>query len=146
MFRDLRFTSRGVLYLLKEVWSGESNFKKVRSLFKEMLERQRDKEGIILNIMKYLLKGYKMKPELYEEMEEEMIKEGLMKRGSYMDARDYWREEGRQEGQQEGWQKGREERDKEVILNMLKKKLDISVISEVTGLSEEAIKKRKKGK
>ena len=40
---------------------------------------------------------------------------------------------------------GRQERNKEVILNMLKKKTDISFISEVTGLSEKAIKKLKNG-
>ena len=44
LFRDPRFQSRGVLYLLKEVWSKKLNFKKVFSLFKEMLESQRDKE------------------------------------------------------------------------------------------------------
>ena len=64
-----------------------------------------------------------------------------------MDARDYFKEEGRQEGwkkgQQEGRLEGRQERDKEVVLNMLQKKLDISVIAEITGLSEAEIKKLK---
>ena len=48
-----------------------------------------------------------------------------------------------QEGRAKGIQKGRLERNREVILNMLKKKLDISTISEVTGLSEKEIKKLK---
>ena len=48
-------------------------------------------------------------------------------------------QEGRQEGEREGLKKGRQE----VVLNLLKKKLDISVISEVTGLSEKEIKKLK---
>ncbi len=141
VFRNSRIQIRGVLYLLKEVWSGELNFKKAFSLFKEMMEKQRDTEGIILNIMEYLIKGYKIKPELYEKMELEMLKERLIKKGGYMDIRDYIKEEGRQEGRQEGWQEGRQQ----VVLNMLKKKTDISFISEVTGLSEAEIKKLKKG-
>ena len=47
------------------------------------------------------------------------------------------------EGRQEGLQEGRKEKQKEVILNLLKEKTDISLISKVTGLSEEEIKKLK---
>ncbi len=46
----------------------------------------------------------------------------------------------RQEGEREGLKKGRQE----VVLNMLKKKLDISIISEMTSSSEKEIKKLKK--
>ncbi len=42
------------------------------------------------------------------------------------------REEGMQKGREEGMQKGMQK----VALNMIQKKLDISIISEVTGLSE----------
>ena len=51
----------------------------------------------------------------------------------------------REEGMQKGMQKGRQERDKEVILNMLKEKADISFISKVTGLPAKEIKKLKNG-
>ena len=51
-----------------------------------------------------------------------------------MNTREYIKEEGRQE------------RDKEIVLNMLKKKTDIAFISEVTGLSEKEIKQLKNGK
>ena len=44
-------------------------------------------------------------------------------------------------GLEKGWQDGRQE----VILNMLKKKADISFIAEVTGLSVKEIKKFKNG-
>ena len=70
------------------------------------------------------------------DKEEELIKKG-MERG-----RQEGREAGRQEGRQEGIERGREA----VILNMLKKKTDIAFISEVTGLSEEEIKKLKNDK
>ncbi len=52
---------------------------------------------------------------------------------------------GRQEGERKGRREGRQEGRQEVVLNMLKKKLDTSLISEVTGLSEKAIKKLKNG-
>ena len=42
-------------------------------------------------------------------------------------------------------EEGRQERDKQVIANMLKKKVDISFISEVTGLPETEIKRLKNG-
>ena len=48
-----------------------------------------------------------------------------------MNTREYIKEEGRQEG--------RRERDREIVLNMLKEKADIAFISEVMGLSEEEI-------
>ena len=40
-------------------------------------------------------------------------------------------------------EKGQQERNTEVILNMLKEKADLSFISKVTGLSEKEIKKLK---
>ena len=55
------------------------------------------------------------------------------------------REEGMQQGKEEGLQQGRQEERQQVVLNMLKKKADISFISEVTGLPEKEIKKFKNG-
>ena len=46
----------------------------------------------------------------------------------------------RQEGKQEGKEEGRKQTLIEIIKNMLKKKMTISAISELTGLSEEEIK------
>ncbi len=59
------------------------------------------------------------------------------------DVREIIKEKGRWEGEREGLKKGRQEGRQEVVLNMLKKKLDISIISEVTSLSEKEIKKLK---
>ena len=55
------------------------------------------------------------------------------------------REEGMQQGREEGLQQGRQEERQQVVLNMLKKKADISFISKVTGLPEKEIKKFKNG-
>ena len=56
------------------------------------------------------------------------------------------RQEGMQKGRQEGMQKGRQEERRYVILNMLKEKFDISVISKATGLPKAKILKLKNGK
>ena len=61
------------------------------------------------------------------------------------DVREIIKEKGRWEGLRKGRREGRQERNKEVVLNMLKKKTDISFISEVTGLSEKEIKNLKNG-
>ena len=65
-----------------------------------------------------------------EEGEEKGFKKGI-KQGV---------KKGKIEGIQEGLQKGAEESKKEVIINMLKKKLDYDTISEVTGKTIEEIK------
>ena len=54
------------------------------------------------------------------------------------------KKEGKIEGIQEGLQKGVEESKKEVIINMLRKKLDYTIISEVTGKTIEEIKEIEK--
>ena len=54
-----------------------------------------------------------------------------------------WLREGREEGREEGWQKGRQAGCKQVALNMLAQKADISFVSSVTGLSLKEIQKLK---
>ena len=56
-----------------------------------------------------------------------------------MDIREDIKMDGIQEGIQEGIKRGR----REVVLNMLKNKMDFSLISKVTGLSKEEIDKIK---
>ena len=51
-----------------------------------------------------------------------------------------------QKGVKKGMQKGRQEERRDVILSMLQKNLDISLISEVTGLPKAKILKLKNGK
>ena len=54
-------------------------------------------------------------------------------------------QKGRQEGMEKGLQKGVEKGRRQVALSMLQKKLDISFISSVTGLSAEEIETLKNG-
>ena len=53
------------------------------------------------------------------------------------------RVEGREEGIQQGIEQGAEQRNIAIAKSMLKKKLDINMISEITGLSVEQVKKLK---
>ena len=74
----------------------------------------------------------------------EYIKQKGVQEGWQKGQQEGWQkgqQEGWQKGQQEGWQKGQQE----LILKMLDKKLDLSVISEVTGLPMQEIKKLKNG-
>ena len=80
----------------------------------------------------------------WEEAREKFIRD---QRAEKAYAFDEGLEKGRQEGMQKGMQKGRQEGMQKgmqkVALNMIQKKLDISMISEVTGLSEKEIKSLK---
>ena len=166
IFKDQNFKSRGILYLLKEVWSSKVDLaflKHVFHLCKDIIKKQED---MVLSIMEYLVTGYKMKPEVWKEAEAEVIKEGLLKKGGHMDIKEYIAERARQEGWQKGWKKGRLEGQQagrlegqqagrqegqqvgrqEVVLNMLKNKMDTQLITKVTGLSEKEINKLKNGK
>ncbi|MBC6416166.1 MAG: hypothetical protein GDA46_07290 [Bdellovibrionales bacterium] len=70
-----------------------------------------------------------------------LIEEGILTEGGIMEN---VRESIKEEGRQEGMQKGRQERDKEIVLNMLKEKVEIAFISKITGFSKEEIEKLKK--
>ena len=93
------------------------------SPLQETLDEEREK-GLQTGLQKGLLQGM-------QKGRMEGIQKGLL--------------QGMQKGRTEGKMEGRMERDKEVIAKMLKKNLQISVISEVTGLSKAQIKKLQNG-
>ena len=121
--------------LLKQAYSLKPNaeeLKKILSLFDNWTG---DRDNLILSVGNYfwaVVRG--MTADLWEELERDGVKQGIFSKGGYMNTREYIKEEGRQE------------RDKEIVLNMLKKRLDTSLIAEVTGLSEKEIKQLKNGK
>ena len=149
--------SKGVVKLLTEVWRlKKPSSGKVRDIIKDdfgdLIKKESAEEAvrIISRVMKYLedTTGF----EEWEQTKSLLLEEGLLtKGGKNMDIEEHFREEGRwegmqegiQKGRQEGIQKGRQENQRELIMNMLKKKMDISFISEVTGLSKEKILKLK---
>ena len=144
--KDKNFKSRGFLNALKRVWSlkaEERELKEAVSLFDNWTG---DEEDLALSVGDYLWSSVPgMTGELWEELEREAVSKGIFTKGGYMNIREHFKEEGRQEGRQEGMQKGRQEERQQVVLNMLKKKLDAFLISEVTGLSEEEIRKIQNG-
>ena len=160
-FKDKRIKSRGALRVLSEIWDLEedvSELLEIVSLFADFPERQ--KKEFIVGLWNYLKRAGKISLEVLGKVEKKAIEEGILKKGGHMrftemikkEARLEGLQEGRQEGmqrgiqegQQKGLQKGLQEGRQQVILNMLKKKADISFISEVTGLSKKEINKLKK--
>ena len=151
VFQNKHFKSRGALNLLSKIWTLKpkvSELKKVLTSFSDFSGRDDD---LILNAVDYLKSVLGMSQDLWEQVERESIEEGILNKGGYMDIREDMKQEAKMEGIQEGIrrgkkegrQEGRQEGRREVILNMLKKRFDISIISEVTGLSEEEIDKIK---
>ena len=140
--KNKRTKSRGFLNILKRNWSlkvSVEELKKALSLFDNWTG---DRDNLILRVGNYLWAVVPwMTTDLWEELERDAVKQGIFSKGGYMNTREYIKEEGRLEGIQQGIQKNQQQ----VVLNMLKKEVEISFISEVTGLSEEEINKLKNG-
>ncbi len=138
----------GVIKLLDEIWDiKEPSAKKVKAIvrdyFGEILKgkTEREEKEMVVGLLEYLKDTTGLKLKEWEKAEEELKKEGLLKTGGVMDALEVIKEKGRWEGERKGRQEGRQE----VILNMLKEKMNISVISKVTGVPAKEIKKLKNG-
>ena len=76
----------------------------------------------------------------WKKIKKEARQKGLLKKGELMGGFIDTEKEMLQQGIQQGWQ----ERNYEVVSNMLKKNTDVNFISEVTGMSVKEIKKLKK--
>ena len=155
------FKSRGFLNILKRCWDlklDEGLLSEVLSLFNNW---NGDRGDLLLSVgdcLWTMVPG--MDKKLWSSLENRAVKEGIFKKGGFMDIREEIKERGRlegwqkgqqegwQKGQQEGWQKGQQEGwqkgQQEIVSNMLKKSADIAFISEMTGLSVDEIKKLKK--
>ena len=160
---DKDFKGRGVIKLLSEVWDTKkpspSKLEKFLFDFKDLLEilEGERKDETILQIYQYLRNNTGLEERAWKKAEVWLIEQGFLTEGGVMNIREQMKEqiseqirenarwEGRQEGRKEGRQEGLQEGRQQVILNMLKKKLDISLISEITGLSEKEIKKLQNG-
>ena len=144
---DKDFKGRGVIKLLSEVWDTKkpspSKLEEFLFDFKDLLEdlEGERKDETILQIYHYLRNNTGLEEKAWKMAEAWLIEQGFLTEGGVMDIREQIRENARWEGRQEGLQEGRQQ----VILNMLKEKVDISVISKVTGLSEKEIKKLQNG-
>ena len=137
IIRDRNFKSRVLFHLLREVWFSKPSLSFVSKVLELCDEEIKSQEDIMLNMAEYLSKAYKMKQGVWRKAEELAVKRGLLNKGGYMDIKKFIAERERHEGQQVERQR--------VVLNMLKNKMDIKIITKVTGLSEKEIKKLKKG-
>ena len=152
-YKRKRFKGYGVVKLLSEIWSIKNptllKIKEVLYNFKDMFKglTKYEIDKIVVSIYEYLSANTKLSLKLWEEAKELLKKEGIItKGGKTMDVFERIEERAIKKGEKRGRQEGRQEGRQAVILNMLKKKLDVSLISEVTGLSEKEIKKLKNGK
>ncbi len=147
VFKDSKSKIGICLYLLRHVRDRRADVEFVLGVLSmfggDFLRKYPD---FLLSFLDYLLKGYKMKSEVWAEAEREAVRRGLLPKGGYMTIREEFTERGRVEGRVEGRQEGRQTREREVIFNMLQKNLEISLISEVTGLPEAEVIKFKNGK
>ena len=85
--------------------------------------------------------------DIRQEIKEEGIQEGMQKglQAGRQEGLQTGRQEGLQAGMQKGMQTGMQKEKQQVALNMLKNRLDIPLISKVTGLSEDQINRLKNG-
>ncbi len=148
-YKSKKFKGYSIINLLSEIW----NLKKkptvlkindAYSEFEEILKDLKEKERrtVELRILEYLRDNTELDTKTWEKVEKLLIEAGVLTQGGTMqDVLEIVEEKGRWKGQREGLKKGRQE----IILNMLKEKINVSVISKVTGLSEKAIRKLKNG-
>ena len=149
--RSKAFKSRGFLSLLKRAWDLKADEKELKKLIR-LFDNCKGKDlGLVIS--NYVWKVVpNMTEELWQRIEQQAVKWGIFPKGGYMNIREYIKEEGRQEGEQKGMlagmQKGKlegkEEGKQEVILSLLKNKMDTSVICKATGLSKAELKKLQK--
>ena len=160
VLKDPGFQSRVALYLLKER-PFKANVVFVEGIMDLLKGFSGSRDSLILSVMDYLQAISGMTNEVWKTAEKRALIKGLFQKGGYVDIREHIKEQGRQEGlqegrqeglqeglqegRQEGLQEGRQKGRQELILKMLKKELDISLVSEVTGFSEEEINKLKNG-
>ena len=104
-------------------------------------------------MIRYLQSAGGLRKAVWQSAEKRLIKDKILKGGTYMGVVESIKEEGRLEGEirgekrgeKRGIQKGIQRGIQQIIANMLKEKADLSFISKVTGLPEKEIKKLKNG-
>ena len=153
VFKNKNFKSRGALYLLKRIWNlklSRTELTEVLTLFDNLPVNKQNK--LIVSVSDYLQSVHKTGEEfkkLWRTVEQELVEKGIFRKGGYMDTLQYMKEREQKKGLQKGLRKGRQEGlqegQRKVILNMLKEKLNITLISKLAGVPVKEIKKLKNG-
>ena len=137
------FKSRLAFELLRDIWDFSSDDKTLAEIFKFVANLSwKDKKSLIISADEYLMRQGVSRKKL-EAAERQALKAGILNKGGFMGLLEYTKLEQWEKGLRKGRQEGKRERDREVILKMLQKKMDVSFIAEVTGLSEKEILKLK---
>ena len=142
-------TTRPILYILKHIWKLDEQ--KVKELF--TIGRDLDEQDRMLLIDTAVDYVRRYDPRFTWDIVEEIATQTIGKgeamtpalRSSLEEEREKGLLQGKQEGRMEGKMEGRMEERQMVIAKMLQEKMQISVISKVTGLSKAQIKKLQNG-
>ena len=129
------------LNLMDRIWFLKNSPVEIKSSLALFGEFSGLNVDLMLDVMEYLESAGVIDPALWNSIENELVLDGIFKRGGFMNTREEIRQRGVQEGLRQGMQKGQQS----VALNMLRNSLDISLISQMTGLSEKEIKQLKNG-
>ena len=122
---------------MDKIWFLRHDFKLLRKLSLGIFRVFKNREEL-LSFSKYFGSAGVSKKD-WEKIEKEAKQKGLLKKGGLMAGFRDVEQEIRMEGMQQGWQ----ERNYEVVSNMLREKADTAFISKVTGMSVKEIKKLK---
>ena len=146
----------GFIRLLDEIWDiKDPDIERVRKIIKDYFGKElkgatkEEEKELILSLIRYLQSAGGLRKAVWQSAEKRLIKDKILKGGTYMGVVESIKEKGRLEGEirgeKRGEKRGIQKGIQQVIANMLKKKADLSFISEVTGLPEKEIKKLKNG-
>ena len=139
-------TTRPILYILKHIWKlDEQKIKELFTIGRGLSQEER--EDLVKTAVDYVRRYDPCFTwDIVEEIETQTVGKGeVIMTPALQSSLEEEREKGLLQGMQKGRMEGKMEQNKAVIAKMLKKNLQISVISEVTGLSRAQIKKLQKG-
>ena len=138
--------TRPILYILKHIWRlDEAKVRELFTLGQELSYKERKElVGRAADYMRRYDPNFSLN--VIEEIETNTIdkKEERVMTPLLQNSLDEAKQEGMLAGMLKGREEGREENMRQVIMNMFQKNLNVSLIAEVTGLSEEEIKKLQK--
>jgi len=125
-----------------------STAEKIIRQLPEKTPNEKDREVVIELLINLLLsKLPRLSREEIEKMFEPMLSD-VRKSRFYQEIANEYKQagklEGKEEGKQEGKQEGKEERNREIAKTMLKKRMSLKLIEEVTGLPEAELRALKK--
>ena len=144
-------TSHPALFILKHIWELEGDWERAERIIKKLFRMGaalslEDWKVLINKAVDYICSAHpgRFNWKVLKEIDQKAT--GGKNFMQFIDTMEEVGKKNRREGLRKGLQKGLQKGRQEVIFNMLQKNLEISLISEVTGLPEAEIIKFKNGK